>query len=753
MKKSLVQACVLSCLLASCTVAGASFEDVQKSASQNIRSRKYVEAISQARQGLTDASLTSQQKLTLLKLINEASRLQGYQGTSELFESSQQILAMPEASSDDKAQAYLSLSRALRGRQGGFDMKDMDATEALNALENALKLPGLSDNAKRELHLEAAELYYMVDQYDKARPHFEQVAQSSNARISSQGHDGIVSIIAAQQGADKARQYVIDNKLDLLSFIQRYGSTQELEAHIRKIVSNTSLTPQERWQALLRSPGMSPNAIDMRELISLLREYGADIVQQDPKLASGLINRLRRCVRFSQYEFVSVAAPLMLSTPTVAPKTKIELENYMLDGLAWQGKLDELLKLAQSLSQESQASDAERAKAALVVLALQSKQGLQADAIKNAVASLNRKDQLDTLTAAGRVMLRGGLESQARAIWDYYSAQTQLYDQVTVLCRFDEQAPIDLGTWLNSPAVARGQGKWQLDKLYGDNLKALLETDATNTGRGVDADATASDQDTRTDLYMACDAHGLTLFIRAFDSQAELANQGVVRAGSYEMYLAPGVRQPYHTFLAPLNSSNWRAKALPAMYPNRFYRDLSPEDGNLSGQTRVLPDGFATCISITWDAFYDKLPAPGEPWQLEIIRWTRAGGRSLAGSKSVHNRSSWALLEFENMTPANLTQIKRGIIPKALARYAKAKGPMGAAGHWEDRELGDPAFYAAKVKPLINELDKYLIKPGQKLSDEDVNRIFAQAVPGWMELEFIVAEMRRDYLSQQLMKE
>jgi hypothetical protein len=64
--------------------------------------------------------------------------------------------------------------------------------------------------------------------------------------------------------------------------------------------------------------------------------------------------------------------------------------------------------------------------------------------------------------------------------------------------------------------------------------------------------------------------------------------------------------------------------------------------------------------------------------------------------------------------------------------------------------LGDPAFYQSQVASLLARLDAYAARVSKDMTASDVETIFNEAVPGWMELEFQVAALRRQYLENQL---
>jgi hypothetical protein len=100
------------------------------------------------------------------------------------------------------------------------------------------------------------------------------------------------------------------------------------------------------------------------------------------------------------------------------------------------------------------------------------------------------------------------------------------------------------------------------------------------------------------------------------------------------------------------------------------------------------------------------------------------------------------------LSPQNLNAIKRAIIFKAVAKYRNAKAITSPVGRWADAELGDPVFYQTKVAPLLARLDKYAEEVNKDMTAADVETIYNQAVPGWMEIGYQVAALRTKYLKE-----
>ena len=104
------------------------------------------------------------------------------------------------------------------------------------------------------------------------------------------------------------------------------------------------------------------------------------------------------------------------------------------------------------------------------------------------------------------------------------------------------------------------------------------------------------------------------------------------------------------------------------------------------------------------------------------------------------------------MTPQVRQAIREIIIRKALARYRAEREPRsgGLIAIWQDAELGDPAFYAARVAPLVEKLDDYatLVKSGMDGKTSDL--LYREAVPLWYDFRYAIDDLRTEYLTHRL---
>ncbi|MCI7644238.1 MAG: hypothetical protein MST10_07835 [Lentisphaeria bacterium] len=309
---------------------------------------------------------------------------------------------------------------------------------------------------------------------------------------------------------------------------------------------------------------------------------------------------------------------------------------------------------------------------------------------------------------------------------------------------FVQNGPKDISGFMNYLKTAKNVGK--LDRKYGPNLQFLLDTDATFTGRKVTADTANA---TPTEFIALCDEDGVKIFFYAKSPKAKEFADGFGGIGGYEVYLASGANDPYNCFLIDLPPYKGDDK-FPTQYNNANYRRTMESNNTCSITSQAVDGGAATLVAMPWHAFFNRIPQNGTEWDFEAMHWDR-GGYSWGGSESVHNRSSFGRLVFENLTPANLTAIKRRVLAKAKMDYNREWSANNGYGEiWMDPELGDRTFYLEVVEPVRKELDAYAAKIKPDMSDADVNQVFDEAGARLMNIKFDLAKMRADYLAKQM---
>ena len=173
--------------------------------------------------------------------------------------------------------------------------------------------------------------------------------------------------------------------------------------------------------------------------------------------------------------------------------------------------------------------------------------------------------------------------------------------------------------------------------------------------------------------------------------------------------------------------------------------------GTLRFASLYLDDGVATLVEIPWAAAFASMPPETPAWYVEFLNWSH-GGRSLGGSISVHNRSSFAEMKFEGVDAAARLAIERALLPKAKSVFdaALAAGSNGQAEFWSDPELGDQAVWLARVKPLVDGIRPYADRAKAGRADEDVADIWDRAGRAMLNVDHDVARRRREWLGERL---
>ena len=284
------------------------------------------------------------------------------------------------------------------------------------------------------------------------------------------------------------------------------------------------------------------------------------------------------------------------------------------------------------------------------------------------------------------------------------------------------------------------------------NLDAL-ETDVA-TGREKIAFEEGA-KPTRMSFQTVADRDALHLFLRVEDSEARLVESGAKGGVRTEMYLSPGEDQPYTIFGSnPRDGISWD---FPTSYQSADHKrlDRTPLTGRRCRSEVAFTDGdYVLHIVLPWDDFYQKLPSPKATWKFECISWCPDGGYTWGGSIGIHNVSRWGSLEI-SLTPKQLTEIRRGILLRALPDWRKRKyvGPFGALDYfetWADKEIGDPAFYAECLKPLDEELAGYAKRIRPDMTDADVNDIYEKGLVRIKGLKYEIDRLRREYLARKM---
>ena len=371
-------------------------------------------------------------------------------------------------------------------------------------------------------------------------------------------------------------------------------------------------------------------------------------------------------------------------------------------------------------------------------------QPIDMEAVKAVVRELEPAQKGEALAWAAKQLISVGDSEAARALYTYRQTLFNAPARNTAAVRYVRNAPRDVGSWLSSGLLKDKSGRHDVTHVYGAQEATFLVTDVMAAGRKVGDAGVEADKETY--FHVCYDEYGIHLFFVGVDSRFRDVLAGALGGSGYEMYLALGEGGPPYQWL--FEQPRDKLDIPPWNSPNPYYRHMK-EYVTISSQP--VENGFATAMNFDWALAYDRLPENGDTWPFELIRWTCGGGVPWGG-KQVWQIGNWGRLVFEGMTPQVRQAIREIIIRKALARYRAEREPRrgGLIAIWQDAELGDPAFYAARVAPLVEKLDDYatLVKSGMDGKTSDL--LYREAVPLWYDFRYAIDDLRTEYLTHRL---
>lgn len=351
-----------------------------------------------------------------------------------------------------------------------------------------------------------------------------------------------------------------------------------------------------------------------------------------------------------------------------------------------------------------------------------------------------------TLIDMGRFFAAGRKYDALRSLWNVYEGLFRHQAKRTMTLKFSDEPVRGLGA-----LKAMNLEPQLMDRKFQGTMDLVTDV---STGR-TQAAAGEIKLHKPPEFRAACDENGIHMLFHIFDERAELIQTGMIGGGGFEMYFAPGENQPYTCLLSDNGAGTitcWNTT-----YPNMHHRHFDEKKpGSFRYEQQFDREGYDCYLFLSWTALYDKLPEKGDFYEFENVFWGPHGGESWNGMTGVHARTHWGRLFFD-ITPAQMTKIKRKILLSAMPEYRRQHwtgiNHHGVYELWQDQVLGDPAFYQAKILPLRKKLDEAASAVKKDISDEDVNRIFDAFIGDFRELRGTVEEMRRLWLEEKLSAE
>lgn len=357
------------------------------------------------------------------------------------------------------------------------------------------------------------------------------------------------------------------------------------------------------------------------------------------------------------------------------------------------------------------------------------------------------EQRMNMLRDASTRLLVARRDNDVRAIHAEVEKMFKPLAEKVFTVRYAANVPRSAGAWECSPLLKDAQYK----ETRFERQTSIWKDVAPEAARLKDAPANPKDAipaGYETAAFMAYDESGLHIYVQTGNPDAPQIDLGLMPGGFIEMFLQPGAEKPYH----------WLMYSLPGIYDKYAAFMASPGKhfryayDHIVKNTCVNPAGIGAYTFIPWMLCYDSLPVGGNDWKLGIIRGDKAGDGYVMVSfgGNVHELARGLTLKFD-FSPAQLSAVKRHIALRAFAGYRTLRNDRASfISDFKDPELGDPAFYAAEVEPLLKDLDA----AGEKLvgqpapSDKEIDAIFDKYVPLWAEIKYVVADKRVAYLKK-----
>lgn len=354
---------------------------------------------------------------------------------------------------------------------------------------------------------------------------------------------------------------------------------------------------------------------------------------------------------------------------------------------------------------------------------------------------LTDKQRVDMICLVGSAASACVNENLVRGMDVFRKALYRPVEKKSYVVRFSDRALVGDEAWAKVP-------KTPLDREFGGSME-FLATDVTTGNRGEVATGAKKQKAAPPEMQVAADADGLHFRFTIPEPKAQEIALRLANAGSFEAYLGPGENTPYVCFL--LTPGSDEVGTFNTMYDTEGHRMLKKNDATKAKWGTVFRDDRLVCqLDLRWELYPAHLPKDGDVWEFEAARWGSAGGQCWNGMESIHGRSTWGRLAFELTDAQARTIVKRQCFA-AWAQYKRENTAWryeGCLKHWEDTEVGDPAFHAAVIKPLMEDLEPYGKLMKADISDVDLQTVYEKAYPTWVDIVHIVARLRAEYLNR-----
>jgi hypothetical protein len=689
-------------------------------------------------------------------------------------------------------QQQIELHRLLANLQ----LEKMDIDGANETLAAAVAIPSLEPKDYIQARYNQAVVFIRQLEPEKGKQILDEIIATENYAANPRAESVfIIERALLEDGVDAQIEYAKKHSLDALKGVANRlrgrgeGPMRAQNQVYNVILSDTEAPLNERWGAYVNMMGNLLRVDDYEEAKRVYAQYADYFYNQDSKYAHFaplLSNPYARSTHVRANEFMADVEFARWLSETFADKPipdrqKVVFYDYIINAANQERDFKRVKTYARKMLDEFPDLDVAQRLRWLVTIAVIDAGNKPDQAAKAVHATLRAQENLEpaayvqALLAAGQyAMLMRNYDVAERMLAEH---NKMLVDEPkrSINLTFIKDGPRDISEFISSEYFQDAKNRAVLDRRYSGNLQILMDTDTATSGRemttesgevvtldtggsggaGASKSSGASSVSREHTVFTAsCDDAGVYIFfyIPVDPARARQIREGATSVGSFEITLAEGFHAPYSCFIVRGPTNAAFSDKFITQYNNRNYRAKLASE-NTKVEYRVLPDAVVMLMSFTWDAFV-KIPQNGDKWYFEPIHWEN-GGWTWGGSRSVHWRETQGELVFDNLTPENLTSIKRRQLFRAKENFLNEASHRnnGYIEIWKDNELGDQQFYSVRVEDFNKQYQDYARRIRADMTDEEVNEIFDAAYDAMINAKYIVAEQRYQYLMEKLTTE
>lgn len=253
------------------------------------------------------------------------------------------------------------------------------------------------------------------------------------------------------------------------------------------------------------------------------------------------------------------------------------------------------------------------------------------------------------------------------------------------------------------------------------------------------------------ELVAVYDATGVHVYTRFRDPSAAKFKLGEAPGCGYEFTFMPGAETGWHQVFTQtgavkdVNEVEWDSLD--------FGRRLTT--GTVITDSTTTDDAFLFHTFIPWSMVYTRMPSDGDTWPTAMCASMPAGTFTLGGG-AVHELGRGMRMKFA-MSASEARVVRRALVRRAAGDFLRFRAPWENVEMWGDSVLGDPAFYAAVVKPWAAEHEEAargLVKRADAdVSDAEYDALAARHLAAWSDPQLTLDAMRSEWLGHRYFTE